>query len=89
MSSVLFWRMGGLMSRGFTINQVQIDQVFAKLQQHNLSCSHENIQALCPELTGDQIYVVIEYLTGAGRIYQTPQAGNSLSVSGSDNGVGL
>lgn len=54
---------------GISINQAQIQRVLTEFQQQSGPCSVEKVQARCPDLTRDQIYVVIDYLTSTGQAY--------------------
>lgn len=57
-----------------TIDQVQINRVLTVLQQQGMSYPLEKVVGLCPELTWDQVFLVIDYLTRTGQVRLTLDA---------------
>lgn len=56
---------------GITIDQVHIDRVMTALQQQRIRHSVEAVVGLCPDLTRDQVLLVIVYLTRTGQVCLT------------------
>lgn len=59
------------MSRGITIDLVQIDRVLTALQQQGRRCTLEEVLGFCPDLMDDQVFLAIDYLTRSGRVCLT------------------
>lgn len=56
---------------GITIDQVLIDRVMTALQQQGTRHPLEAVVGLCPDLTRDQVLLVIVYLTRTGQVCLT------------------
>lgn len=54
-----------------TIDRVHIEQVLTALQQQGTSYLLENVTSLCPDLTDDQVFLAIDYLTRSGQVCLT------------------
>jgi len=54
-----------------TIDRVQIDQVLTALQQQETPYLMEQVTKLCPDLTVDQVFLAIDYLTRSGQVCLT------------------
>jgi hypothetical protein len=59
------------MTMGFTINRVHIERVLTALQQQKTPYLMEKVMELCPDLTVDQVFLAIDYLTRSGQVYLT------------------
>jgi uncharacterized protein (DUF433 family) len=59
---------------GITIDRVQIDRVLTALQQQGARYQLEEIAGLCPDLTRNQVFLAIDYLTRTGQVYLTLDA---------------
>lgn len=59
------------MSMGFTINRSQIDQV---LQQQGKRCSVGEVVGFCSDLTEDQVFLAVDYVTRTGQVCRTLDA---------------
>lgn len=53
---------------GITIDQVHIDRVLTALRQQETWCRLDAAEALCPDLTVDQVFLAIDYLTQSGQV---------------------
>ncbi|MHC9064922.1 hypothetical protein ACYX34_19845 [Nitrospira sp. CMX1] len=53
---------------GIAINRNQIDQVLMVLQQQGKRCSVDDVVGLCSNLTEDQVFLAIDYLTRTGQV---------------------
>jgi hypothetical protein len=56
------------MSLGITIDQGDINEVLTALQQQETWYRLDAADALCPDLTVDQVFLAIDYLTRAGYV---------------------
>jgi len=54
---------------GLTIDQVQSDRVLTALRQQETWYRLEEVKALCPDLTVDQVFLAIGYLTRSGQVF--------------------
>lgn len=57
-----------------------IDQVRDRLEQQGTACPLEEIIDLCPELTWNQVFLAIDYLSRTGQVRVTRDAGRSYMV---------
>jgi hypothetical protein len=57
-----------------SIDHVQIQHVLAALRQQTTSCLLCEVARLCPELTDDQVFLAIDYLSRSGQVYLTRDA---------------
>jgi len=57
------------MTTGFTIDQVQSDQVLTALRQQEAWYRLDAAEALCPDLTVDQVFLAIGDLTRSGQVF--------------------
>jgi hypothetical protein len=48
-----------------------IDRVYVALDQFGTSCSMEEVVGLCPDLTWNQVYLAIDYLSKTGKVSVT------------------
>jgi hypothetical protein len=48
-----------------------IDRVYIALEQFGTSCSMEEVVGLCPDLTWNQVYLAIDYLSKIGKVSVT------------------
>ena len=53
------------------INQIHIEQVLTALQQQGTRHRLEEVEGLYPDLTPDQVFLTIDYLTRNGRVCLT------------------
>ena len=63
-----------------TIDHVHIDRVLTALQQQDRSYPLAKVDGLCPELTCDQVFLAIDYLTRTGQVRLTLDAGRTYRV---------
>ena len=57
-----------------------IDQVRDRLEQRGTACSLEEVMELCPELTWNQVFLAIDYLSRTGQVRVTMSAGKTYTV---------
>ncbi|HWF62509.1 MAG TPA: hypothetical protein VN666_19675 [Nitrospira sp.] len=57
-----------------------IDQVRDRLEQQGTACPLEEVMDLCPELTWNQVFLAIDYLSRTGRVRVTMDVGRSYTV---------
>lgn len=48
-----------------------IDRVYGALEQFGTTCSMEEVVGLCPDLTWNQVYLAIDYLSKIGKVSVT------------------
>jgi len=63
-----------------SIDRVQIHQVLAALQHHGTCCALEEVARLCPNLTDDQVFLAIDYLSRSAQVCLTRDADRTYSV---------
>jgi hypothetical protein len=66
---------------GITINRNQIDQVLMVLQQQGKRCSEGEVVGFCSNLTENQVFLAIDYLTRTGQVCRTVDANQTSWVS--------
>jgi hypothetical protein len=71
-----------------TIDQVHIDQVLTALQQQATRCPMEEVSRLCPDLTDDQVFLAIDYLTRSGQVCLTRDINRTYWVQASRSVAG-
>lgn len=59
------------MTMCITIDRVHIDRVLTALQQQETPYRMEKLTQLCPDLTDDQVFLAIDYLTRSGQVCLT------------------
>lgn len=59
------------MTMSITIDQTHIDRVLTTLQQEGTCYRLEAVERLCPDLTLDQVFLAIDYLTRTGQVCLT------------------
>jgi len=69
------------MTMGITINRNQIDQVLMVLQQQGKRCSVDEVVGFCSDLTEDQVFLAIDYLTRTRQVCRTLDANRTSWVS--------
>lgn len=57
-----------------------IDRVRSRLVQQETACSLEEVMDLCPELTWNQVFLAIDYLSRKGQVRVTMDMGKSYTV---------
>ncbi len=57
-----------------------IDQVRDRLEQRGTACPLEEVMELCPELTWNQVFLAIDYLSRTGQIRVTMDVGRTYTV---------
>jgi len=57
-----------------TIDQVHIARVLTALQQQPTGYRLEAVEGLCPDLTVDQVFLAIDYLSRTGQVRLTVDA---------------
>ena len=60
-----------------------IDQVRERLEQLGTACPLEAIMELCPELTWNQVFLAIDYLSRTGQVRVTMDVGKTYTVQAS------
>lgn len=68
------------MAMSITIDRVHIKEVLTALQQEGTRCRLEAVEGFCPDLTRDQVYLAIDYLTRAGLVCLTLDISGTYSV---------
>lgn len=48
-----------------------IDRVYDALERFGATCSMEEVVGLCPDLTWNQVYLAIDYLSKTGKVSVT------------------
>ena len=56
---------------GITIDLIQVDRVLTVLEQQGMLYPFEEVMGLCPELTWNQVFLAIDYLSRAGQVRVT------------------
>lgn len=59
------------MTMSITIDQSHIDRVLNALRQRETRYPLECVEGFCPDLTTDQVFLVIDYLTQIGQVCLT------------------
>jgi hypothetical protein len=54
-----------------------IDQVRERLEQRGSACPLEEVMELCPELTWNQVFLAIDYLSRTGQVRVMLDGGKS------------
>ncbi|MDH5669253.1 MAG: hypothetical protein OEY86_14710 [Nitrospira sp.] len=57
-----------------------IERVHSALMQLGTDCAMEEVAGLCPELTWNQVFLAVDYLSRTGRIRITTDAGRTYRV---------
>ena len=57
-----------------------IDQVRERLEQHGAACPLEEVMELCPELTWNQVFLAIDYLSRTGEVRVMMDVGRTYTV---------
>ena len=57
-----------------------IERVHSALLQLGTDCAMEEVAGLCPELTWNQVFLAVDYLSRTGRIRITADAGRTYRV---------
>ena len=57
-----------------------IDQVRERLEQRGAACPLEEVMELCPELTWNQVFLAIDYLSRTGQVRVIMDGGKSYTV---------
>ena len=57
-----------VMTVGITIDRVHIEWVLTALQQQAKHCRIEEVVGLCSDLTRDQVFLAIDYLSRNGKV---------------------
>jgi hypothetical protein len=60
-----------------------VDRVQSALERLGSDCPMEEVVALCPELTWNQVFLAIDYLSRTGRICVTVDPGRTYRVQAS------
>ncbi len=68
------------MTMDLPINQARIEQVLSALQRQGTRCKVEEVAGFCPELTKDEVFLVIDYLTKTGQVCLTLDANRTYWV---------
>ncbi len=57
-----------------------IDRVYEALEQFGENCSMDEVVGLCPDLTWNQIFLAIDYLSKTGKVRITMDPDRTYSV---------
>lgn len=57
-----------------------IDRVRDRLEQRGTACPLEEVMELCPELTWNQVFLAIDYLSRTGQVRVTMDVGRTYTV---------
>ena len=57
-----------------------IDRVQGVLESSGTDCPIEEVAGLCPELTWNQVFLAIDYLSRSGQVRVTPDPGRTYKV---------
>ncbi len=57
-----------------------IDHVRAALEQLGTDCALEDVAGLCPELTWNQVFLAVDYLSRTGQVHVTLDSGRTYRV---------
>ena len=57
-----------------------IDEVRERLEQRGTACPLEEVMELCPELTWNQVFLAIDYLSRTGEVRVTMDVGKTYTV---------
>jgi hypothetical protein len=60
-----------------------ISRVHSALEKLGTDCPMEDVVSLCPELTWNQVFLAIDYLSRTGQIRVTPDVGRTHRVEAS------
>lgn len=60
-----------------------VDRVQSALERLGSDCPMEEVVALCPELTWNQVFLAVDYLSRTGRICVTVDPGRTYRVQAS------
>ena len=61
-----------------------IARVHMALEQLDTDCAMEDVAGLCPELTWNQVFLAIDYLSRTGEVRITRDTGRTYMVRASD-----
>lgn len=59
------------MTMSIAIDRAHIQRVLTALRERGTRCPLESIEGLCSELTTDQIFLAVDYLTRKGQVCLT------------------
>ncbi|MBL8036426.1 MAG: hypothetical protein JNN16_02880 [Nitrospira sp.] len=59
------------MTMCITVDRAHLDRVLTVLQQQETPYLMEQVTKLCPDLTDDQVFLAIDYLTRSGQVCLT------------------
>jgi hypothetical protein len=68
------------MTMGITIDRGHINRVLSALQQQGMRCQLDEVAGFCPDLTDDQVFLAIDYLTRTGQVCLTLDASRTYWV---------
>lgn len=68
------------MTMSIAIDQTHIDRVLTALRQRGTRCPLESVEGLCSDLTTDQVFLAIDYLTRSGQVCLTLDASRNYWV---------
>jgi len=61
-----------------------IERVHEALEQWGTDCAMEDVVGLCPDLTWNQVFLAIDYLSRTGQVRITRDTGRTYMVRASD-----
>ncbi len=68
------------MTMSITIDQTHIERVLTALRERGTRCSLESVEGLCSDLTTDQVFLAVDYLTRSGQVCLTMDASRNYWV---------
>ena len=68
------------MTMCITVDRAHLDRVLTVLQQQETPYLMEQVTKLCPDLTDDQVFLAIDYLTRSGQVCLTLDASRNYWV---------
>ena len=60
--------------------ETMVQQVYGALEQLGSACPLEEVGALCPEVTWNEVFLAIDYLSRSGQIRMTVDDGRTYRV---------
>jgi hypothetical protein len=60
--------------------ETMIQQVYQALEQRGTDCPLEEVGALCPHLTWNEVFLAIDYLSRNGQVRMTADYGRTYRV---------
>ncbi len=65
-----------------------ITRVHEALEELGTDCAMEEVAGLCPELTWNQVFLALDYLSRTGQVLVTPDTGRTYRVQAAHRTMG-